>query len=72
MSHTVAVGFVAIGLCVVECLKLVTIVPLCLFSQQLFAVVEQVTWQQEAGQREDQQAEVDLKRQMEIRLKVTQ
>lgn len=32
-----------------------------LFSNQVSTVVEQVSWQQETRQREDEQAEVDLK-----------
>lgn len=62
--NAVAVGFMAIGLCVVECLQLLTgsaLVSRLLFPHKVSAVVEQVTRQQEASQREDQQAKVDLK-----------
>lgn len=63
-GEAVAVRFVAVGLGVVERLHLLLggpLVPGLLFPDQLSAVVEQVTRQQEASQREDQQAEVDLK-----------
>lgn len=63
-GEAVAVRFVAVGLAVVQCLQLLSGSPLVsvrLFPNELFAVVEQVTWQQEASQWEDQQAEVDLR-----------
>lgn len=55
--------FAAIGVGVVERLHLLIGSQLfsgLLFPRQLSAVVEQVTRQQEASKREDQQAEVDL------------
>lgn len=63
-SDAVAVRFVAVGPVVVERLHLLFGGPLVsglLFSQQLSAVVEQVSRQQEARHREDEQAQVDLK-----------
>lgn len=63
-SEAVAVRFVAVGLSVVERLHLLlggTLVSGLLFPDQVSAVVEQVARQQEASQREDQQAKVDLK-----------
>lgn len=62
-SEAVAVRFVAIGIGVVERLHLLFVGPLVsgiLFPLQVSAVIEQVTWQQEATQWEDQQSEVDL------------
>lgn len=55
-------GLVAVGLAVVERLHLparTLLVSGLLFPHQLSAMVEQVTRQQEAGQREEQQAQVD-------------
>lgn len=52
-SDSVAVGLVAIGLCVVECLHLLTGSPLVsgfFFPQQVSAMVVQVTRQQETAQ----------------------
>ena len=63
-GEAVAVRLVAVGLGVVERLHLLSAGPLVsgrLFHQQGPAVVKQVTRQQEPGQRQDQQAEVDLK-----------
>lgn len=56
---------VAVGLCVIERLHLLAgyrFVSRRLLPHQLSAVVEEVTRQEEAGQREDQQAQVDLRR----------
>lgn len=63
-SEAVAVRFAAVGLWVVERLHLLPgglLVSGLLFPQQVSAVVEQVSRQQEARQWEDEQAEVDLK-----------
>ena len=56
--------FVAVRLTVVQRLQLLSGGPLVsvrFFSNKLSAVVEKVSWQQEASQWQDQQAEVDLK-----------
>lgn len=62
-SEAISVRFAAIGVGVVERLHLLIgsqFFSGLLFPRQLSAVVEQVTRQQEASKREDQQAEVDL------------
>lgn len=64
-SDSIAVRFVAVGFSVLEGLHLLTgrlLVSDSLFFQQVFTVEEQVTWQQEAGEGEDQQAHIDLKK----------
>lgn len=63
-GQAVALRFVTVGPGVVKRLDLRSrsvLVAGRLFPNQVSTVVEQVSWQQETRQREDEQADVDLK-----------